>query len=76
MGPGGDLGKGSARRGALAMAELGGYLILAGTDHPLFLLILLLPAPLRDTGAPQARSTDGGQIAACPLARGKRARSS
>ncbi|MFJ8112124.1 HupE/UreJ family protein [Streptomyces sp. NPDC096132] len=41
-----DLGDGSAWRGLLAMVELGGDHILTGTDHLLFLLILLLPAPL------------------------------
>ncbi|GAX54825.1 HupE/UreJ family protein [Streptomyces olivochromogenes] len=45
-----DLGKGSAWRGFVAMLELGGNHILTGTDHLLFLLILLLPAPLRATG--------------------------
>ncbi|MGW1025619.1 HupE/UreJ family protein [Streptomyces sp. NPDC002577] len=45
-----DLGKGSAWRGFVAMVELGGNHILTGTDHLLFLLILLLPAPLRATG--------------------------
>ncbi|MEU0432553.1 HupE/UreJ family protein [Streptomyces sp. NPDC006290] len=45
-----DLGKGSAWRGFVAMVELGGEHILTGTDHLLFLLILLLPAPLRATG--------------------------
>jgi len=42
-----DLGDGSVRRGFLAMVRLGGDHILTGTDHLLFLLILLLPAPLR-----------------------------
>ncbi|WP_051809522.1 HupE/UreJ family protein [Actinoplanes subtropicus] len=41
-----DLGTGSAWRGFLAMVRLGGTHILTGTDHLLFLLILLLPAPL------------------------------
>ncbi|WP_405735569.1 HupE/UreJ family protein [Streptomyces sp. NBC_01537] len=45
-----DLGDGSAWRGFLAMVELGGDHILTGTDHLLFLLILLLPAPLRAAG--------------------------
>ncbi|MFD9329026.1 HupE/UreJ family protein [Streptomyces sp. NPDC060065] len=44
-----DLGDGSAWRGFLAMVELGGDHILTGTDHLLFLLILLLPAPLMAT---------------------------
>jgi len=41
-----DLGEGSAWRGFAAMVKLGGEHILTGTDHLLFLLILLLPAPL------------------------------
>ncbi|GAA2660508.1 HupE/UreJ family protein [Paractinoplanes durhamensis] len=41
-----DLGKGSAWRGFVAMVHLGGEHILTGTDHLLFLMILLLPAPL------------------------------
>ena len=41
-----DLGSGSAWRGFVAMVELGGNHILTGTDHLLFLLVLLLPAPL------------------------------
>ncbi|MFF4059324.1 HupE/UreJ family protein [Streptomyces sp. NPDC001668] len=45
-----DLGAGSAWRGFVAMAELGGDHILTGTDHLLFLLILLLPAPLAASG--------------------------
>ncbi|MEU6374369.1 HupE/UreJ family protein [Streptomyces sp. NPDC046909] len=45
-----DLGEGSAWRGFVAMLELGGEHILTGTDHLLFLLILLLPAPLSATG--------------------------
>lgn len=44
-----DLGEGSAWRGFLAMVKLGGDHILTGTDHLLFLLILLLPAPLAAT---------------------------
>ncbi|MFD9393493.1 HupE/UreJ family protein [Streptomyces sp. NPDC060000] len=45
-----DLDDGSAWRGFLAMVKLGGDHILTGTDHLLFLLILLLPAPLAATG--------------------------
>ncbi|OIJ65531.1 hypothetical protein WN71_023455 [Streptomyces mangrovisoli] len=45
-----DLGAGSAWRGFLAMLDLGGDHILTGTDHLLFLLILLLPAPLAVRG--------------------------
>jgi hypothetical protein len=42
-----DLGDGSVWQGFWAMVRLGGNHILTGTDHLLFLLILLLPAPLR-----------------------------
>ncbi|MFF4584103.1 HupE/UreJ family protein [Streptomyces sp. NPDC001388] len=45
-----DLDEGSAWRGFLAMVGLGGDHILTGTDHLLFLLILLLPAPLAAGG--------------------------
>ncbi|NNN31345.1 HupE/UreJ family protein [Streptomyces sp. S3(2020)] len=45
-----DLGAGSDWRGFVAMLELGGDHILTGTDHLLFLLILLLPAPLAASG--------------------------
>ncbi|WP_405924467.1 HupE/UreJ family protein [Streptomyces sp. NBC_00035] len=45
-----DLGDGSAWRGFVAMVKLGGDHILTGTDHLLFLLILLLPAPLMAAG--------------------------
>ncbi|MDQ0578679.1 HupE/UreJ family protein [Streptomyces rishiriensis] len=45
-----DLGHGSAWHGFLAMVKLGGNHILTGTDHLLFLLILLLPAPLAAAG--------------------------
>ncbi|MEU9917276.1 HupE/UreJ family protein [Streptomyces sp. NPDC051001] len=44
-----DLEEGSAWRGFLAMVKLGGDHILTGTDRLLFLLILLLPAPLAAT---------------------------
>ncbi|MDR6980782.1 hypothetical protein J2X68_007524 [Streptomyces sp. 3330] len=44
------LGAGSAWRGFVAMLRLGGDHILTGTDHLLFLLILLLPAPLAAAG--------------------------
>ncbi|MFG3289638.1 HupE/UreJ family protein [Streptomyces sp. NPDC048179] len=59
-----DLGAGSAWRGFVAMLKLGGDHILTGTDHLLFLLILLLPAPLaarggRWTGLVGARSALG-----------------
>lgn len=45
-----DLGAGGTWRGFVAMAELGGNHILTGTDHLLFLLILLLSAPLAAGG--------------------------
>lgn len=41
-----DLSDGSAWQGFVAMVKLGASHILAGTDHLLFLLVLLLPAPL------------------------------
>ena len=41
-----DLGAGSAWAGFTAMVGLGMSHILEGTDHLLFLLVLLLPAPL------------------------------
>ncbi|MGW2887930.1 HupE/UreJ family protein [Streptomyces griseoruber] len=45
-----DLESGSAWSGTYAMFRLGADHILDGTDHLLFLLILLLPAPLRAAG--------------------------
>lgn len=45
-----DLGAGGSWQGFRAMLELGGRHILEGTDHLLFLLILLLPAPLLARG--------------------------
>ncbi|GIE85189.1 HupE/UreJ family protein [Actinoplanes regularis] len=45
-----DLGDGSRWSGLLAMVELGAEHILQGADHLLFLLILLLPAPLLAAG--------------------------
>lgn len=41
-----DLGESSVWRGLASMAELGIHHISEGTDHLLFLLVLLLPAPL------------------------------
>jgi len=41
-----DLGAGSSWRGFLSMVKLGMQHIEEGTDHQLFLLTLLLPAPL------------------------------
>ncbi|MFT4212196.1 MAG: HupE/UreJ family protein [Microbacterium sp.] len=45
-----DLGEGSPWSGFAAMVHLGGTHILEGTDHLLFLLVLLLPAPLLAIG--------------------------
>jgi hypothetical protein len=45
-----DLGPGSEARGFLSMFELGMRHIQEGTDHQLFLLTLLLPAPLLARG--------------------------
>ncbi|MEU8241806.1 HupE/UreJ family protein [Actinoplanes missouriensis] len=45
-----NLEDGSAWSGFVAMVKLGGSHILEGTDHLLFLLILLLPAPLPAAG--------------------------
>ncbi len=45
-----DLGAGSTWRGFIAMVELGMSHIREGTDHLLFLLTLLLPAPLVVSG--------------------------
>jgi hypothetical protein len=45
-----DLGTGSAWQGSTGMVSLGASHILEGTDHQLFLLTLLLPAPLLVAG--------------------------
>ncbi|MFT4305461.1 MAG: HupE/UreJ family protein [Microbacterium sp.] len=45
-----ELGEGSLWNGFVAMVSLGGNHILEGTDHLLFLLVLLLPAPLMAWG--------------------------
>ncbi|MFT4052200.1 MAG: HupE/UreJ family protein [Microbacterium sp.] len=49
-----DLGAGSAWAGFSAMFGLGASHILEGTDHLLFLLVLLLPAPLVASRRPRA----------------------
>ncbi|WP_427918991.1 HupE/UreJ family protein [Streptomyces sp. cg40] len=67
-----DLESGSVWSGTFAMFRLGATHILEGTDHLLFLLILLLPAPLRAArnrwrGTVDAR-TAVGRIARTTLA--------
>lgn len=47
-----NLASGSFWRGFTAMIKLGSQHIAEGTDHLLFLLVLLLPAPLLVTGSP------------------------
>lgn len=62
-----DLGRGSAWSGFLAMFRLGGEHIVSGTDHLLFLLVLLLPATLQARGgrwrtpAGVSQATGGGR---------------
>jgi hypothetical protein len=63
-----DLGGGSRWSGFVAMVELGGNHILAGTDHLLFLLILLLPAPLLAAGG-RWSGTAGARTAAGRIGR-------
>ncbi|WP_436521384.1 HupE/UreJ family protein [Actinoplanes sp. HUAS TT8] len=63
-----NLGAGSWWSGFVAMAELGGHHILAGTDHLLFLLILLLPAPLSAAGG-RWRGLVGARAAAGRIGR-------
>lgn len=45
-----DLGDASAWRGFAAMVRLGATHLLSGADHLLFLLVLLLPAPMLAAG--------------------------
>ncbi|WP_432489136.1 HupE/UreJ family protein [Kineococcus sp. SYSU DK018] len=54
-----DLDEGSAWNGSTAMLRLGADHILAGTDHLLFLLTLLLPAPLLAARGRWAAPTGG-----------------
>ncbi|MCU7729276.1 HupE/UreJ family protein [Actinoplanes sp. KI2] len=63
-----DLGRASAWRGFAAMLRLGGEHILTGTDHLLFLLILLLPAPLSAVGR-RWRSTAPTRVAIARIGR-------
>jgi hypothetical protein len=49
-----------ARHGRLASARLGVEHVLTGSDHLLFLLMLLLPAPLVATGAGGRRRRGAG----------------
>ena len=64
-----DLGKGSAWRGFVAMLQLGANHILTGTDHLLFLLILLLPAPLLAAGGRWNGGLAGPRTALTRIAR-------
>ncbi|MFD4599588.1 HupE/UreJ family protein [Streptomyces sp. NPDC058464] len=63
-----DLEKGSAWSGTYAMFRLGATHILEGTDHLLFLLILLLPATMR-TDQKRWRGTVGARTAVGRIAR-------
>ncbi|MFJ8112106.1 HupE/UreJ family protein [Streptomyces sp. NPDC096132] len=63
-----DLENGSAWSGTSTMFRLGATHILAGTDHLLFLLILLLPAPLRSADN-RWRGTVGARTAIGRIAR-------
>ena len=53
-----DLESGSVWSGTYAMFRLGAHHILEGTDHLLFLLVLLLRAPLRAAGKRWSGLTD------------------
>ncbi|GAB4038859.1 HupE/UreJ family protein [Spirosoma gilvum] len=50
-----NMASGSTWTGFMAMIKLGAQHIAEGTDHLLFLLVLLLPAPLLVTGNPGRR---------------------
>ncbi|GIF22909.1 hypothetical protein BJ973_000733 [Actinoplanes tereljensis] len=63
-----NLRGGSTWSGFVAMVRLGGNHILAGTDHLLFLLILLLPAPLLAARG-RWRSTVGARTAVTRIGR-------
>ncbi|WP_306214821.1 HupE/UreJ family protein [Actinoplanes sp. RD1] len=67
-----NLDDGSLWSGFLAMVKLGGNHILEGTDHLLFLLVLLLPAPLLAAGGrwrgPAGTRTAVGRIGRTTLA--------
>ncbi|GAA2674000.1 HupE/UreJ family protein [Actinoplanes palleronii] len=67
-----NLAHGSTWSGFVAMVKLGGGHILAGTDHLLFLLILLLPAPLLAAGGrwrgPAGTRAAAGRIGRTTLA--------
>ncbi|MEU6551060.1 HupE/UreJ family protein [Streptomyces sp. NPDC046915] len=67
-----DLVDGSIWSGTYAMFRLGAHHILEGTDHLLFLLILLLPAPLSAAGnrwrGPTGPRTALGRIGRTTLA--------
>jgi hypothetical protein len=64
-----DLDSGSALAGFFGMLRLGGHHIAEGTDHLLFLLTLLLPAPLLLTASRRWGGPAGPRRAAAAIAR-------
>ena len=64
-----DLDDGSAWAGFLAMLRLGGHHIAEGADHLLFLLTLLLPAPLVLAGRRRWGSAAGTGAAVAAITR-------
>jgi hypothetical protein len=56
-----DLGAGGAWHGFVGMVSMGVRHILEGTDHQLFLLTLLLPAPLLAVGGAWSATTSARQ---------------
>jgi len=64
-----DLDDASTWQGFLAMVTLGGHHIAEGTDHLLFLLTLLLPAPLLLAGRRRWGGAAGGRRAVGAITR-------
>lgn len=64
-----DLDSGSTWTGFLGMLSLGGHHILEGTDHLLFLVTLLLPAPLLLTTRRRWGGSTGPRRAGAVIAR-------
>jgi len=64
-----DLDDASTWAGFLAMVGLGGHHIAEGTDHLLFLLTLLLPAPLLLAGRRRWGGAAGGRSAVLAITR-------